>query len=92
MGRAANFGTEILKPELIEYEIQDGKLCIEEPELYINHKGYIFSNCNLSYEEMTKRSKFYIGDIHNMKDRYDFLKAVKFYNKKTARAISQDKL
>lgn len=92
MGRAANFGTKILKPKMIEYEIQDGKLSIEEPELYINHKGYIFSNCDLSYEEMTKRSKFYVGDIHNMKDRYDFLKAVKFYNKKTARAISQDKL
>ena len=92
MGRAANFGTEILKPKMIEYEIQGGELRIEEPELYINHKGYIFSSCDLSYEEMTKRSKFYVGDIHNMKDHYDFLKAVKFYNKKTAMAISQDKL
>ena len=92
MGRASTFGTEILKPKLIEYETNGGELRIEEPELYINHKGYIFSNCNLSYEEMTKRSKFYIGDIHNMKDSHDFLKAVKFYNKKTARVISQDKL
>lgn len=92
MGRAATFGTKILKPELIEYEIQGGELSIEEPKLYINHKGYIFSSCDLSYEEMTKRSKFYVGDIHHMKDHYNFLKAVKFYNKKTARAISQDKL
>lgn len=92
MGRAATFGTKILKPKLIEYEIQGGELSIKEPELYINHKGYIFSSCDLSYEEMTKRSKFYVGDIHNMKDPHDFLKAVKFYNKKTAMAISQDKL
>ena len=92
MGRAATFGTKILKPKLIEYEIQGGELSIEEPELYINHKGYIFSSCDLSYEEMTKRSKFYVGDIHNMKDPHDFLKAVKFYNKKILRAISQDKL
>ena len=92
MGRAATFGTLILKPELIEYETNGGELCIESPELYVNHKGYIFSNCNLSYAEMTKRSKFYVGDIHHMKDHYNFLKAVKFYNKKTARAISQDKL
>jgi hypothetical protein len=83
MGRASTFGTVILNPKPIDFSIENNELTIDEGELYINHKGYIFSNCNLSYEEMTKRSHFYVGNIMTIKDGHDLLRVIKFYNKRT---------
>lgn len=52
---------------------QDENLWIQEGMFYINYNGDVFTVCDASYETMSKRDKFFIGNIFDE----DFIEKVK---------------
>lgn len=66
------------KREIIENPIvlscyQDENLWIQEGMFFINYNGDVFTTCEASYETMSKRDKFFIGNIFDE----DFIEKVK---------------
>lgn len=76
MGRAEDWGNKFLQPQTII--IEENYI---ETNIYWTVDGLLFSDCNLSYKEMTKKSKYYVTNWKELKNS-DLAFFVNQYNEK----------
>lgn len=77
MGRARDWGARELEPYNIEIGYYDGYAHLYDEQIYYTVDGLLFSSCDLSYLEMNKHSKFYIGEYNE-----NLLNSINRYNNK----------
>ena len=81
-GRAIlNYGGREVEP--MAYEIWDNT--ISNNDVYLNCKGDILTDCNLSYESQEEKKEFLLGNVQ--KKGFNLLRAVEKYNAKLEKEL-----